>query len=84
MSKQEARQVAHLQLDSADHFVQYTRIGNKLHTAGDMNLNDIALCFLQQCHALGLSKSILSEQLKIAIDQVYDHPPQQSPVIPLN
>lgn len=68
---EQTRAIAKMQIDSADHFTLYTRVGNKLHTAGDLNLNDIAICLINQAQALGVSRSVVIEQITACVNQVY-------------
>lgn len=83
MSKQNAKAVAHLQIDSADFFSLYTRIGNQLHAAGDMNLNDIAASLCLQAKAMGVTLPVFIDQLTICANQVYGEDPSGK-VIQLN
>lgn len=74
MSKQQVKSIAHLQIDSADFFVLYTRIGDALHAAGDMNLNDVATSLMLQAKAMNVSFDVLIDQLTICARQVYKQP----------
>lgn len=71
MSNAQVKSVAHLQIDSSDRFMLYTLIGSQIHSAGDLDLNNIAAAFCRQAQALGLSKAGLLQQMSICIDEVY-------------
>ena len=82
MSKQQAKAIAHLQIDSADFFILYTRIGDSLHAAGDMNLNDVATSLMLQAKSMNVKFDVLIDQLTICARQVYQEP--ESKIISLN
>lgn len=76
MNNQEVKAVARLHIESADHFMLFTLIGGRLHTAGDLSLDNVSACLINMAKCHNMSYQDLIAAFTINAKQLYEQPEQ--------